>query len=82
MSPQTLFVLTVGVCMAGGLLHMLGASLLFLVVFSTAPLWWPEIFGYHAPVLAYASSLVIATVTLMLGGVPAALLERLTRTVG
>lgn len=79
MTPQGLFVLTVGVSLTGALVHMLGGSLLFIIVFQTAPLWWPEIFGFHPPVLAYAASLLIATATLMLGGVPAALVERATR---
>jgi hypothetical protein len=79
MTPQGLFVGVMAVAMAGALLHMLGGSMLFLIVFTTAPLWWPEVFGYHAPVIAYASSLLMATATLMLAGVPAALVERLTR---
>ncbi|WP_337876956.1 hypothetical protein [Elioraea sp.] len=78
MTPQGLFVLTVGVSLTGALVHMLGGSLLFIIVFQTAPLWWPELFGFHPPVLAYAASLLIATATLMLGGVPAALVERVT----
>lgn len=80
MSPQTLFVLTMGVCLAGSLLHMIGGSVLFRIVLATAPLWWPEVFGYYLSVLVYASSLLIATVTLMLSGVPAALYERLSGT--
>ncbi len=80
MTPQGLFVLTMGVCLGGSLLHMIGGSLLFRMVLAAAPLWWPEIFGYYLSVLIYASSLVIATVTLMLSGVPAALYERLSGT--
>lgn len=82
MTPQGLFVGVMAVAMAGALLHMLGGSLLFLIVFQTAPLWWPEVFGYHAPVIAYAASLLIATATLMLAGVPAALVERVVRAGG
>jgi hypothetical protein len=77
MAPQTLFVLTVGVAGAAGLAHMLGQSLLFAIIFATAPLWWPEVFGFYPAVLAYASSLIIATMTLLAGGIPAALVERL-----
>jgi|YNPMSStandDraft_2_1061718.scaffolds.fasta_scaffold01554_3 hypothetical protein len=76
MAPQTLFVLTVGLAALAGLAHMLGQTLLFAIVFATAPLWWPEVFGFYPAVLAYAASLVIATVTLLAGGVPAALVER------
>jgi hypothetical protein len=76
MSPQGLFVAVMAVAMTGALVHMLSGSMLFLIVFTTAPLWWPEVFGYHAPVIAYAASLLIATATLMLAGVPAALVER------
>ncbi len=79
MRPQTLFVLTMGVCLSAGLAHMLGQSVLFVLVFVTAPLWWPEVFGYYPPVLAYAASLLISTATLLLAGVPAALLERIRR---
>jgi hypothetical protein len=76
MAPQTLFVLTVGLAALAGLAHMLGQSLLFALVFVTAPIWWPEVFGFYPAVLAYASSLLIATVTLLVGGIPAALVER------
>lgn len=80
MTPQGLFVLTMGVCLAGSLLHMIGGSLMFRIILAAAPLWWPEIFGFYLSVLIYASSLLIATVTLMLSGVPAALYERLSGT--
>jgi hypothetical protein len=76
MTPQTLFVLTVGLAMVAGLAHMLGQTLLFAIVFATAPLWWPEVFGFYPLVLSYAASLLISTVTLFVAGVPAALLER------
>lgn len=77
MTPQTLFVLTVGLAGLAGLAHMIGQTLLFAIVFATAPLWWPEVFGFYPAVLAYASSLSIATATLLAGGIPAALAERL-----
>lgn len=82
MTPQGLFVAVLAVCMAGSLLHMLGGSLVFAIVFQTAPLWWPEVFGFYPLAIAYAASLLIATATLMLGGVPAALVERLTGATG
>jgi len=76
MTPQTLFVLTVGLAALAGLAHMLLQTVLFVVVFATAPLWWPEVFGFYPAVLSYAASLVISTLTLLLGGIPAALVER------
>lgn len=79
MQPRTLFVLTMAVSLSAGLAHMLGQSVVFVIVFITAPLWWPEVLGYSAPVLAYAGSLLISTATLLLAGIPAALLERLGR---
>jgi len=77
-TPQGLFIAILAVCMTGGLAHMLGGSLVFILVFHAAPLWWPEVLGVYPVVIAYAASLLIATATLMLGGVPAALVERLT----
>lgn len=76
MTPQTLFVLTVGLAALAGLAHMLLQTVLFVIVFATAPLWWPEVFGFYPAVLSYATSLVISTVTLLVGGIPAALVER------
>lgn len=78
MTPQGLFVAVLAVCMTGALAHMIGGSVVFFIVFQTAPLWWPEVFGFYPVVIAYAASLLIATATLMLGGVPAALVERIT----
>ncbi len=77
MTPQTLFVYTVGLAALAGLAHMLGQTLLFAIVFATAPLWWPEVFGLYPAVISYAASLLISTATLLLGGIPAALVERL-----
>ncbi len=77
MTPQTLFVLTVGVSALAGLAHMLGQTVLFAIVFATAPLWWPEVFGFYLVVISYAASLMISTATLLAGGIPAALVERL-----
>lgn len=79
MAPQTLFVYTVGLAALAGLVHMLSQSLVFAVVFATAPLWWPEVFGFYPAVISYAASLVISTAILLLGGVPAALVERFGR---
>jgi uncharacterized RDD family membrane protein YckC len=77
MSSQTLFVLVMAVAALNGLLHLMTQSGLILLLLIFAPVWWPEVFGFHVAVLAWASSLIIATATLMLGGIPAALYERL-----
>lgn len=76
MAPQTLFVLVMATAALNGMLHMMAQSGLFILLVIFAPVWWPEVFGFNIAVLAYAASLVIATATLMLGGVPAALYER------
>jgi hypothetical protein len=76
MAPQTIFVLVMAVAALNGLLHLMAQSSLIILVLLFAPIWWPEIFGFHVAVLAWAASLIIATATLLLGGVPAALYER------
>lgn len=77
MTPQTIFVLVMGVAALNGMLHMMAQSGLFILLIVFAPIWWPEVFGFSITVLAYATSLLISTATLMLGGVPAAVFERL-----
>lgn len=79
MTPQSLFVMVVGLSAIAGLAHMLGQTLLFVVVFATSPLWWPEVFGFYPAVIAYAASLVISTTTMLIAGIPAALVERARR---
>lgn len=50
-----------------------------IAVFALHPLWYPALLPIALPPLFLASSLIVATLTLMLGGVPAALYERFTR---
>jgi hypothetical protein len=76
MTPQTLFILVMAAAALNGLLHLMAQSGLILLLLVFAPVWWPEVFGFHVAVLAWASSLIVATATLLLGGVPAALYER------
>lgn len=47
-----------------------------IVVFALHPVWYPAIFPVLLPLMFLLSSLIVATLTLMLGGVPAALYER------
>ena len=76
MAPQSLFIVVMGLAALNGMLHMLAQSTLFITILVLAPVWWPEVFGMDVQVLAYAVSLIISTVTLLVGGVPAALYER------
>lgn len=47
-----------------------------IAVFALHPVWYPSMLPVMVPVLFLLSSLILATLTLMLGGVPAALYER------
>lgn len=78
MTPQSLFVATVAVCLFNSLFSP------FLPVFYiTTPVWLPQLFPGVSEMLIvseivfYVSSLMLATTTLLLGGVPAAIYERL-----
>lgn len=71
MSPQTLFTATVAISLANGLLSpMLG------VVYQLHPVWLPELFPPSREVVFYGASLIVATATLLLAAVPAAIAER------
>ncbi len=50
-----------------------------IAVFALHPVWYPSFLPLALPVLFLLSSLIVATLTLMIGGVPAALYERFTR---
>jgi hypothetical protein len=54
------------------------ASPLVTVVIALAPVWMPEFLPPQPELLFHGASLLIAFGTLLLGGVPAALWERLT----
>lgn len=77
MDRSTLFTLVVATALFNGL-----ASPAVGLIYSTTPAWLPHLFigiGEFAllPEFAfYVSSLLLATATLLIGGVPAALLER------
>ena len=48
-----------------------------IVVFALHPVWYPTVLPVLLPLMFLLSSLIVATLTLMLGGVPAALYERI-----
>ncbi|WP_119390013.1 hypothetical protein [Taklimakanibacter lacteus] len=49
-----------------------------IAVFALHPVWYPSFLPVIVPLLFLLSSLITATLTLMIGGVPAALYERLS----
>ncbi len=51
-----------------------------IAVFALQAIWYPVVFPPLLPLMLIASSLIVSTLTLMIGGVPAALYERLTGT--
>ncbi|MBW8269882.1 hypothetical protein [Caldovatus aquaticus] len=72
MTPQTLFTLTVAASLANGLVSpALGLA------FVLHPLWLPAIVPATPEIVLYGASLIVATGTLLLSAVPAALAERL-----
>jgi hypothetical protein len=50
-----------------------------IAVFALNPVWYPSFLPAMLPLLFLLSSLIVATLTLMIGGVPAALYERFAR---
>jgi hypothetical protein len=50
-----------------------------IAVFALYPVWYPAFLPAVLPVMFALSSIIVATLTLMLGGVPSALYERFTR---
>jgi hypothetical protein len=71
MSPQTLFVIVVGISLVNGLI-----SPMLPVVWSLHPVWLPEMVRASNEVVFYGASLMVSTATLLLSAVPAALAER------
>jgi hypothetical protein len=72
MSPQNIFVATVGICLVNGLMSpMLG------LVWMLHPVWMPEMVPLTNETVFYGASLIVATSTLLLSAVPAAIAERL-----
>lgn len=72
MSPQSLFVATVAVCLINGLI-----SPMLAVVWHLHPVWMPEMLPSTRETIFYGASLITSTGTLLLSAVPAAIGERL-----
>lgn len=74
MSAQTLFTAVVAACLVNGLFSpMLG------LVWLLHPLWLPELVPATREIVFYGASLIVATATLLLSAVPAAVAERVFR---
>jgi hypothetical protein len=71
MTPQTLFVATVALCLVNGLV-----SPMLAVVAHLHPVWMPEMLPTTAETVFYGASLMVSTGTLLLSAVPAAIAER------
>lgn len=72
MSPYTLFVLTLGVCAVNGMFSPL-LRLAIPVMIGLMPEWFPATVSW----VLYFASIFVATLTLVIAGIPAALYERL-----
>jgi hypothetical protein len=72
MDRQGLFVIVAAVAVINGIF-----SPYVGIVFRLAPVWLPELVPPSVAIVAYLSSLIVATATLILSGVPAALYERI-----
>jgi hypothetical protein len=71
MTPQNIFVATVGLCLVNGLISpMLG------LVWLLHPVWMPEMVPLTNETVFYGASLLVSTGTLLLSAVPAAIAER------
>ncbi|NJM29938.1 MAG: hypothetical protein HC855_07365 [Rhizobiales bacterium] len=66
-------VIVVGLAILNGLF-----SPALILVFALQGIWYPFFLPPMLPVVFMASSLIVSTFTLMIGGVPAAIYERLT----
>lgn len=78
MSRQNLFAVILAICLVNGLLSPFVA-----VIFMIAPIWMISLFpgvqelAIIKEFVFYISSLIVSTATLLISGVPAALVERL-----
>lgn len=70
---MTLVTVIIAVCLVNGLF-----SPALLPVMMLAPVWLPEIIPAERTLIFYGASLLVVLGTLVLGGVPAALFERLS----
>jgi len=71
MTPQTLFVITVGLCLVNGMI-----SPILPIVWSLHPVWMPEMIRPTNEIIFYGASLMVSTATLLIAAVPAAISER------
>lgn len=71
MSRENVFALTAAIAIANGLF-----SPDLVIVMALAPVWYPEWLPSTPGMLYMLSSLILSTTTLLAGGVPAALAER------
>lgn len=72
MTPQNIFVVTLGICLVNGLVSpMVG------VMWLLHPVWMPEMLPMTNETVFYGASLMVSTATLLLSAVPAAIAERL-----
>ncbi|MCX8133391.1 MAG: hypothetical protein N3D18_05415 [Roseococcus sp.] len=72
MARETAFTLIVATCLLHGLIS---PALMYVAFFH--PVWLPEMLPVTPEIVFYGSSLIVATGTLLLSAVPAALAERL-----
>jgi hypothetical protein len=72
MTPQTLFVIVVAVCLINGFI-----SPMLPVVWHLHPVWMPEMMPATRETIFYGASLIVSTATLLLSAVPGAIGERL-----
>lgn len=72
MLRHQVFAFVLGLCVINGIFSPLVRTVAYFSVF-WAPLWLPA----SASILFYLSSLIVATTTLLLAGVPVAITERL-----
>jgi len=71
MSPQNLFVATMSLCLVNGLI-----SPAVPIMMALWPVWMPEMVRPNNEIVFYGASLIVATATLLLSAVPAAVVER------
>lgn len=71
MSPQNLFVATMALCLVNGLV-----SPALPITMALWPVWMPEMVRPNNEIVFYGASLLVATGTLLLSAVPAAIVER------
>jgi hypothetical protein len=71
MTPQSIFVAIVAVCLVHGLV-----SPMLPVAMALWPVWLPEMIRPNSEVIFYGASLMVSTGTLLLSALPAALAER------